>query len=65
MSGDPYPEKIKLIQRDALEVASEKEFNCDFCYVDLWHDCEDGLPLYLSFKKREKENNHERKERYP
>lgn len=51
----PYPEKIMLIQRDALEVASEKEFNCDFCYVDLWHDCEDGLPLYLSFKKREKE----------
>lgn len=51
----PYPEKIKIIQEDALEYAFKKDFRCDFCYVDLWHDCEDGLPLYFSFKQREKE----------
>ncbi len=50
----PYPEKITLIQGDALDYASQKEFNCNFCYVDLWHDCEDGLPLYFAFKRMEK-----------
>lgn len=51
----PHPEKIKLIQGDALDYASQKEFSCHFCYVDLWHDCEDGLPLYFAFKRMEKE----------
>ena len=51
----PNKDKIKIIQQDALEVINNP-LNYDFAFVDLWHSVEDGLDIYLQFKKIEKNN---------
>ena len=48
-------EKINIVQADALEVI-KKPLPYDFAFVDLWHSVEDGLNLFLEFKKQEKNN---------
>ena len=51
----PYKEKIKIIHADAFKYLKENNINelFDFAYMDIWHDGEDGLPLYINFKKFE------------
>ena len=45
-------EKIKIIKDDAIEyVRKQKEATYDYVFADLWHDPEDGLPLFVSLKK--------------
>lgn len=41
----PHPEKIHIVQADALSYVPEKPF--DYLFVDLYHDATDGLPMYL------------------
>lgn len=44
--------KIKIVKADALDIIAKK-LNYDYAFIDLWHSQEDGLPLYLKFKKSE------------
>ena len=44
---------LTIIEADALSYKVNKHY--DFVFVDLWHDPLDGLPLYIHFKKKEKE----------
>ena len=45
--------KIKIIKGDAIEFAKNNEKNPQFDYIfaDLWHDPDDGLPLFVELKK--------------
>lgn len=45
-------QKITIIEQDAREFLQQKH-QFDFAYVDLWHNPNDGLPLYIVFKKAE------------
>lgn len=55
----PNKEKIKIIHSDAFQYLKENNINklFDFAFMDIWHDGEDGLPLYIHLKKFE-ENTH-------
>ena len=45
-------EKIKIIKDDAiLFTKKQKEATYDYIFADLWHDPEDGLPLFVELKK--------------
>ncbi len=44
--------KIKIIQGDALEFIAPED--TDYLFIDLWHNEEDGLPLYAALAKKEK-----------
>ena len=46
-------EKIKIIKGGAIEFArkSQKEGTYDYIFADLWHDPEDGLPLFVALKQ--------------
>lgn len=48
-----HKEKIKIIEGDAVKYLqnSEKKSSFDYIFADLWHDSEDGLPLFVSLKK--------------
>jgi hypothetical protein len=47
--------KIKIINIDAFDyIKSKVNENFDYAFVDLWHDVQDGLPIYEEFKKYEK-----------
>ena len=47
--------KIKIIEGDALK-HNISPLKYDFAFVDLWHNPDDGIDLYLKFKKVEKES---------
>lgn len=51
-------QKIKIIKADAFEYAQEHmaKGNYDFVFTDLWHDVSDGIDMYLSMKKHEKQS---------
>ena len=53
----PNKEKIKIIKGDAVEYArkAQKEATYDYIFADLWHDPEDGLPLFVSLKRINKD----------
>lgn len=55
----PNKEKIKIVHADAFEFLKENNINelYDFAFIDIWHGGEDGLPLYIHFKRFE-ENKH-------
>ena len=42
--------KIKIIEGDAIEYV-KKNNQFDYIFADLWHDPEDGLPLFVSLKR--------------
>lgn len=48
-----HKEKIRIIEDDAVKNLqnSEKKPSFDYIFADLWHDPEDGLPLFVSLKK--------------
>ena len=49
-------EKIKIIKDDAISyVKRQKEATYDYIFADLWHDPEDGLPLFVELKKINKD----------
>ena len=47
-----YPNKIEVIESDAFDYVRKNNLNqlYDYLFIDIWHNPEDGLPLYLSFK---------------
>lgn len=47
-----HPEKIKIIECDAFEYIKEKHY-FDYTFVDIYHNAEDGLPMYINFKNHE------------
>ncbi len=47
----PCKDKIRVIEGDALKLDLP---HFDFSFADLWHDPEDGLPLYCRLLKNEK-----------
>lgn len=49
----PHKEKIHIIEGDAVAYSKEKH-PYDYVFVDLYHNEEDGLPLYLELKPFEK-----------
>ncbi len=46
-------EKIEIVQDDALKYL-KTDLKSDYAFIDLWHSPEDGLELFLKFKKSEK-----------
>ena len=46
-----YKEKIHIIEGDAFNYAHSDLSKYDYLFIDIWHNPEDGLPLYLKFKK--------------
>jgi len=55
----PHSEKYRFLEGDAFSFLKKqaKEGDYDFIFADLWHNAEDGLPLYLALKKLEGEKN--------
>ena len=53
----PNKEKIRIVKGDAVECArkAQKEATHDYVFADLWHDPEDGLPLFVSLKRINKD----------
>lgn len=53
-----HPEKITIICSDAFLYMEQQmpKVSFDYAFVDLWHDTQDGLPLYLQSKKMEIKN---------
>ena len=50
----PHPEKIRIIQCDAVAYGRDAEEKYDYLFADIWHDAEDGLPFYIRMRKNEK-----------
>ncbi len=51
----PVKPKIEIIEYDAfsyVESVSDRQY--DFAFADLWHDAQDGVPMYLRLKALEK-----------
>ena len=46
-----YKNKIKIVHEDAFDFGKKDLSNFDYLFIDIWHNPEDGLPLYLRFKK--------------
>lgn len=49
----PNKSKIEIVKDDALNYLN-KDIKSDYAFIDLWHSPEDGLELFLKFKKSEK-----------
>ncbi len=50
-----HPEKVSIIKDDAISYSATTTEHYDYVFTDLWHDEEDGLPLYLKMLQTEKE----------
>ena len=48
----PNINKIEIIKEDAFSYISRDHLiNYDYAFFDLWHNAEDGLPLYIKIKE--------------
>ncbi len=47
-----YSEKVKIVKEDAFEYLDKKHPRFNGVFADLWHDQEDGFPLYYLLRKR-------------
>ena len=46
-----FKDKIEVVQADAFKYAKEMSSDkINYAFVDLWHNVDDGLPLYLQMK---------------
>ncbi|MCR5492020.1 MAG: hypothetical protein K6F32_07835 [Bacilli bacterium] len=51
----PHPEKIKIVEGDALDEKTLSEVGkVDYVFADLWHNADDALPLYCELLRNEK-----------
>ena len=50
-------EKINIVQDDAVAFTSRKvnQYKYDYIFADLWHSPEDGLPLFVSLKRNNRD----------
>ena len=46
-----FKNKIKIVHANAFDFAKKDLSSFDYLFIDIWHNPEDGLPLYLRFKK--------------
>ena len=46
-----FKDKIQFIQADAFNFAKKDLKRYGYLFIDIWHNPEDGLPMYLKFKK--------------
>ena len=54
----PFKDKIHVIQGDAFAFAKQRlDKQYDYLFVDIWHNPEDGLPMYLKLYKLLKGQN--------
>ncbi len=51
-----YKDKIEIIKSDAINFLDNElnKYQFDFAFIDLYHNANDGLDLYLKFKNKEK-----------
>ena len=47
----PHKEKINIVKGDAIKFLNNNKDHYDYVFVDLWHNPDDGLPLYLKISK--------------
>ena len=52
-----HKDKITIIHEDAFKYMEEVD-DFDYAFIDLWHDPNDGIELFLKAKRLEKENHH-------
>lgn len=51
-----HKEKIKIIEADAFDYLKNcQEPTFDYLFADLWHDCGDGVEVYLKLKEFERD----------
>ena len=53
----PYKEKIHIVHDDAFKFVKKDLNKYDYLFIDIWHNPEDGLPMYLKFKELLKDKN--------
>ncbi len=46
-----FKDKINIIQEDAFNFVRKDLSKYDYLFIDIWHNPEDGLPLYLKFQR--------------
>ena len=50
----PNKDKIHIINKDAIQYIKETHLSSyDYAFFDLWHNAEDGLPLYLEINRHD------------
>lgn len=48
----PYKDKINIIETDAFKYIEINKLNdYDYAFFDLWHNAEDGLPIYIKINR--------------
>ena len=52
----PHKEKIKIVKGEAVSYLRKDTAHHNYVFADLWHNPEDGLPLYLELKELEREH---------
>lgn len=52
-----FKDKIHIIEDDAFNYARKDLSKYDYLFIDIWHNPEDGLPMYLRFKNILKNKN--------
>ena len=53
----PHKEKIHIIKGDGINYLKNNQKHFDTVFMDLWHNPEDGLPLYIQLKRLENDNS--------
>ena len=51
----PHKEKIRIVKGDAIQYLKNNKVHYNYVFADLWHNPEDGLPIYLKIKEIEKQ----------
>ncbi len=48
-----HKEKITIVNDDAYKFIENNKTKFDYAFIDIWHNPNDGLPLYIKFKQIE------------
>ena len=56
LNSFPNKSKIKIVQDDAFRYL-ENNTKFDYIFADMWHNPEDGIPMYLQLEAISKKNN--------
>lgn len=52
-----YKDKIEIVEDDAFNFLQKDLSQFDYLFIDIWHNPEDGLPLYMNFIRMLKTTN--------
>jgi hypothetical protein len=53
----PHPEKITIIAQDGFAYMEKNAALYDYAFIDLWHNVDDGITMYLKMKQIENKIN--------